>query len=419
MGLLPFVLTTGPHALYIAIISWPGWPGYVKGAEFSALDVFALAIYLSQPRARQSLPFLVSMSLYFTAVLVSAFMAQVPMAALFYAWQLARMFLVYAVVTRACSDERVVPSLLTGMAFGICAQVIMTTWQRFGLGILQTGGTVGEKNLLGLMTQFVGIPWFALLLAGQQGRMTIIAPLGSAITAVLTVSRAALGLNAAGMALVFIVSAIRKWTQRKAKIALLSTCALILFVPFAFSSFETRFNSEPSEGGYDERAAFQAAAQMMLSDHPLGIGANNYVVAANVGGYNARAHVALTSGSLSTNVHNAYLLVAAETGYFGLITFIFLLLRPLIVALHCGWTNRGDRRGDLLIGLGAALFTVYVHCFFEWIFLTSLPLYLFAMTTGLVAGLARQLGYWEHARTPRFEQTTPNSKQVAVVRRVK
>ena len=95
MGLLPFVLTTGPHALYIAIISWPGWPGYVKGAEFSVIDVLALAIYLSQPRVRQSLPFLLPMSLYFIAVVVSTLPAEVPMASMFYAWQLARIFLVY------------------------------------------------------------------------------------------------------------------------------------------------------------------------------------------------------------------------------------------------------------------------------------------------------------------------------------
>src|SRR5262249_1882990 len=116
MGLLPFVITVGPHPLYIAIISWPGWPGYVKGTELSALDLFALAIYLSQPRAKHPTPFLLSMGFYFIAVLFSAISAGVPMAALFYAWQLARMFLVYVVVTRACSDERVVPALLTGMA---------------------------------------------------------------------------------------------------------------------------------------------------------------------------------------------------------------------------------------------------------------------------------------------------------------
>ncbi len=394
MGCLPFVVPFGPHPLYVAIISWAEWPGYVKGAEFSVIDVFALAIYLSQPRARHPLPFQLSMGLYFSAALLSAMQAEVPMASLFYAWQLARIFLVYVVVARACSDERVAPAILTGMAYGIFLQVAFAGWQRFGQGVVQAGGTVGEKNLLGLMTQFVGAPWFALLLAGQRGRMPYLAPLSCAITSILTVSRAALGLNAISLVLVFMLSAAKRWTSKKARVALVSLLALIALLPFAIVSLQSRFDSEPGDSGYDERGAFENAAKMMLTDHPFGVGSNNYVVVANVEGYNQRAGVAAMSGSLSTNVHNAFLLVAAETGYFGLLMFVFLLVQPLIVAIRCGSRSRQDHRGDLLLGLGAALLTVYIHCLFEWIFLTFLPLYLFAMTSGIIVGLAQQLGYW-------------------------
>lgn len=399
MGVFPFVVSTGPHPLYIALISWAQWPGYVKGAELSAIDILALAIYLSQARARHPLPFQFSMALYFIAILFSALPAGVPIASLFYAWQLARMFLVYAVVTKACSDDRVAPALLTGMAIGIWLAAGMAAWQRIGQGVFQPGGTVGDKNLLGLMAHFVGLPWFALLLAGQRGQVPYLAPLGSVITAVLTVSRAALGLTAVGMVLVFMLSILRKWTRRKAIIALLSAVVLLALLPIALSSLESRFSSEPPPSDYDERAAFQRAAEMILFDHPMGVGANNYVVIANTGGYNERAKVAAITGSLSTNVHNAYLLAAAETGYFGVLTLVLLLLRPLTVAFHCGWRNRGDRRGDLLLGLGTTLLIVYIHSFFEWIFFSFQAQYLFAMTAGLIAGLAQQLGYWERAQT--------------------
>jgi O-antigen ligase len=394
MGLLPFVIFLGPHPLYIAVISWSGWPGYVKGAEVSLIDVLALAIYLSQPRTKHPTPFIYSMTLYFVAALLSAVPSQVPMASLFFVWQLARMFLVYVVVARACTDDRVVPAILTGMGVGVCLNAVIAGWQRVGLGMVQTTGIIGEKNLLGLMTEFVGPPWFALLLAGQRGRMPYLAPLASAVTSVLTVSRAALGLNVLAMLMIFLLSAVRKWTSKKAKIALLSVLAVLALVPIAISSFESRFGSA-SVGGYDERAAFEKAAIMMLADYPFGVGANNYVIIANVEGYNERAGVALQSGSLSTNVHNAFLLSAAETGYFGLLAFVLVLSRPLIVAFRCGWRNRSDRRGDLLLGLGVAFLTIYIHCYFEWILLHFIPLYLFAITSGMVAGLAQQLGYWK------------------------
>src|SRR6478736_2370209 len=111
MGCLPFLLTALPR-LEIALVSWPAWPGMAKGIEISALDVLTLAIYLSLPRARHPLPFKISMGLYLATVLLSAFQASVPFAVFFYAWQLARGFLVYVTVSRACADERVVPALL-------------------------------------------------------------------------------------------------------------------------------------------------------------------------------------------------------------------------------------------------------------------------------------------------------------------
>lgn len=397
-GILPFVISVGPHPLYIAMISWAGWPGYVQGAEVSAIDILALIFYFSLGRTQHPLPFRLSMAFYFIAVLFSALQTEVPMASLLYAWQLARMFLVYSVVTKACADDRVAPALLMGMGIGLWVAVVIAAWQRIH-GDVQAAGSVGDKNLFGLMSQFVGIPWFALLLSGQRGRMSYLAPLGSAFTAVLTVSRAAIGLTAIGMVLVFVLSALRKWTQQKAKIAIISAISFLVLLPMTLYSLESRFSAAPLSSDYDERAAFQNAAEMILSDHPMGIGANYYVVAANTGGYNMRAKVAAVSGSRSANVHNAYLLTAAETGYFGVITFVLLLLRPLAVAFRCGWRKRGDPRGDLLLGLGAALLTVYIHCLFEWVFLLFQTQYLFAMTVGLVAGLAQQLGYWGRTHT--------------------
>jgi O-antigen ligase len=136
---------------------------------------------------------------------------------------------------------------------------------------------------------------------------------------------------------------------------------------------------------------------MMLSDHPMGVGANNFVMAAATQGYYARA--GLSWIGWASTVHNVYWLVAAETGYVGLVAFVILLLRPLTVAFLCGWRNREDRRGDLLLGLGAGLLLVYLHSFYEWIFINFGVQYIFAVSAGLIAGLAQQLGYWRRTHT--------------------
>lgn len=396
MGFLPFGL--GEFHFYVAAISWAYWPGYVKGIEISVLDVLALAMYISLPQTRQPLPFRLSMVLYFLAVLLSAFQTPVPMATILYAWQVARMFLVFALVVKASDDERVPRAILTGMTIGLCFEACFAVWERFGLGMFQVGGTLGHQNFLGLMSHFVTFPWLALLLAGEKGWLPVAGPLAGLIVAALTVSRGTVGLMGAGYVGIFALSGLRRWTRRKALVLAAGVACFCVLAPVILSSFETRFSEQEATPGYDpsydERAAFENAAKNIILDHPFGVGANYYVVAANTGGYNARAHVSWTSGSESANVHNIYYLVTAETGYIGLVTFALMLLRPLIVAFRCGWRNRKDRRGDLLLGLGMSLLMVYIHSYFEWIFITFQAQYMFALDAGLVAGLATQLGYW-------------------------
>ena len=405
MGFLPLALSSDSLRLYMAAISWADWPGFVKGAEFSVLDAVALALYFSLPSARYALPFRISMALYFVSVLLSAFQAQVPMATLFYPWQLARMFLVYAAVARACSQPHGAPAVLVGMAAGLVLQAGIAAWERFVLGFVQSGGTV-HQNLLGVMSHFVVFPLFALLLAGRRDWLPAVGTLVGLAVEILTTSRATVGLALFAYAAVFALSALRRWTSRKALVLLFGVFAVVALSPLVVMSFDRRFAAEaPSD--YDERAAFQAAASMMISDHPLGVGANQYVVVANVDGYNRVAGVAAVPGSLSANVHNVYLLVAAETGYLGLITFVLLLLRPMMVAFLCSWRHPRDQRADLLLGLSVALFTVYLHNFFEWIFVTFQAQYMFALDLGLVAGLTRQLGYRRRSgylRRPYFRE---------------
>jgi hypothetical protein len=399
MGMLPFAQSAIPH-LNIALISWAAWPGFVKGAEFSALDLVALAVYLTLPRAPSPVPFRLAMLFYFFAVLLSSLRAEEPVAALFYPWQLARMFLIYAVVAKACVDERFVPSLLTGMAVALCFEAGVVLWERFALGELQPSGNFVHQNTLGLVSHFVVFPYLALLLGGYRRGPAAAISLSGALIAVLTASRATIGLAGFGYAVLFSLSILRRGTQWKAAIGLVGICGLAVLALLAASSLERRIAAAPISE-YDERAAFESAAASILADHPMGIGANNYAYVATVEGYSRQARVVSVDLSKSPHVHNSYWLTAAETGYIGLIAFIVLLARPLTVAFLCAWRSRDDYRGELLLGLGTALLVVYIHAAFEWIFLTVEVQYMFAMTVGMVAGLAQQLGYWRRANVRR------------------
>ena len=399
VGFLPFVIEF--FHFYMAVYSglWGG--GYVKGVEVSILDVIALALYFSTADARQPLPFRFVMAFYFLMVVLSAFQAWQPILSFFYVWQLARMFLLYATVTRGCSDPRVTRALMTGLAAGIIVEAGFAIWQRFGIGMIQTSGTEGHQNLLGFMSHFVILPLFALLLGGRRGALTIVALLAGIVVVVSTASRATIGLESFGFAIIFVLSTARKWTSWKGRILMMGVVAMALIVPAVTSTLLERFGKDPiyvDNGTYDDRAAYIKAAELMISDHPLGIGANHFAVIGNIEHFYERAGVQSYALALAGNVHNFYYLTAAETGYQGLIALLLLLVSPLIVAFRCGWRNLGDYRGDLLLGLGVALLTVYLHSLFEWSLATFSAEYMLAIALGLVAGNAQQLGYWSVRR---------------------
>jgi O-antigen ligase len=391
-GLLPFAFNQ-----QITIMDWAGWPGYAKGFQITALDLLALATFAVLPRALYSAPFRFVMGLYFLAVTFSVFNAQVPMAAAFYVWQLARVYFVYVVVARASRDDRVASAILTGMVLGLCYQAALTIWQRFGLGILQAGGSFGDQNLLGLASEFAIFPPFAMLLAGRRGWQVIAAPLAGLIIAVLTTSRGAIGFAAIGLALVFAMSVMRGWSPRKVSVLITGIVLAGLVAPIAIYSFEKRFEAAPITE-QDERIVFENAASLIVSDHPFGVGANNYVVAGNSQGYFQRAGVPWGGDQRISIVHNAYWLAAAETGYLGAFAFILLLLVPLGKAFQVSWQNRKDPRGDFLVGLGVSLLIVTAHNMYEWIFYIYSVQYMLAVTIGLVAGVSWQLGAQEMPR---------------------
>jgi hypothetical protein len=421
IGILPYDLV---HS-YMAIFGFPSWPGHIAGAEFSLLDGLALSIYLGTPSNRKPLPFRLSMALYFLATLVSVFQATVPAAAFFYVWQLPRMFLVYAAITRACADPRVPFAIIKGMAIGLIAEASIVLFQRFALGMLQASGSFSAQNFLGLISHFTVFPVFALLLARRQERLIQVAATAGIIVELFTTSRGTIALAMIGYTLIFAMSALRRWTSRKARIALVAVVTVMVAAPVALSSFQDRFAKE-RENLYDnagdiekdERFLFQKVASMILDDHPWGVGPNHYVIVANQPrpdgspSPNLQAGIPLSENNLLATVHNVYWLIADESGYVGLIAFVFLLLQPLTLAFRCGWRNRGDIRGDLLLGIGVSLLIVYLHSFAEWVFVVFQCQYMFALHCALVVGLSRQLNWGASLNKARLgrDQTKSRSK---------
>lgn len=407
IGFLPFVI--GAWNLDAAIISWPAWQGQTKGLILTLLDSLALAIVLSSRRSPWSFPFVgITVAYLLSAALSIAFAAN-PQASFFYVWQLGTVLLVMMAVTTVCLEENGPRIIIAGLVCGITLQAGFAISQKLS-GVVQASGTMGHQNLLGMVTHFVLYPSLAMLLATNKSRLPLIGVAAAMTVIAFGASRATIGLAGIGVVLLIGLAMLRKPSVRKTKAAIAGMLALAIAAPVAWASLEHRYSVMSVKGSAEERVAFERAAKMILDDYPMGVGANQYVIVANTQGYSERAGVIWNYGSRAAKVHNAYLLVAAETGYVGLLFFMIFMFVPIFAALRFAWKNRKDPRGELALGIGVTMIIVSLHCLYEWVLVTSLVQYMVAINLGMLGGLMLQRKAEKRAAILERKKANPDMK---------
>jgi O-antigen ligase len=400
VGMLPF--TMDAWNLDGALITWGGWPGYAKGIIFTLLDAVALAIIVTHRKPRGLPPLSRYVIAYILAALLSVAMADVPMASTFYVWQVIRMLILMTAVAKIASDERALTWVAMGLATGIGVQALYCIEQKLQ-GTFQAYGTLGHQNLLGLMAEFVLLPLLALMLGGVRNRVMMAGVIASLLVIGLGASRGAVAVSLGGAGLLILLSIMRRSTPRKWQVVGFAAFALALTSPIIIQGMHNRFGQLAQHGvaadGVDvERLAFERAAKAMWADHPMGVGANEYVVVANSKGYSGRAGVIWNGTSRAANVHNTYLLVAAETGWFGLVSFIALFAAAIYAGLRFAFQNKRDPRGDIVLGFTVALIATAVHNQYEWVWVTYQAQCTFAISLGVISGMMRARALEERER---------------------
>ena len=388
IGFMPF--TTGWLNLDAAIINYGGWPGHTKGLIITFLDSMVFAILFTSAAPLRKLPIFGMFLFYTFAVALSTFVSNQPMMSGFYAFQLVRVILVFIAVASIMRDPKAIHWLGYGLAAGAILQGVITIDQRLS-GVVQASGTMGHQNLLGFMLHFVTLPLMALLLAGKMHKLNMLGVFFALIAIALGASRGTVGFAVIGIALLLGFSMMRQMTSHKGKILGLCVLAFAMVTPVVVSTFERRFSNTSEAGSDSERLAFERAAKYMWSDHPMGVGANQYVIVSNTEGYAQRAGVIWNFTSRSAHVHQLYLLAAAETGWLGMLSLIGLFGWTVVRGFAFAFSNRRDPRGDVVLGASIAVLVAAFHSLYEWIFVTAPVQYVFAISLGIIAGTIRQV----------------------------
>lgn len=382
VGFLPFFSRADMGILY-----W-NRPGDTNGIEVALLDWLALSLLFAARRRAGATPYRIVMGAYLAVALGAVTYSEWSLGAFGYVWKLGRMYLLYAAVCRASQDDAVPAAILRGVMYGLVYEALWTVWQHFGQGILRAPGTFAHENTLGMLVNLTVMVPIALIFAGRATRLGWLAVIAALPSCLFTVSRGTILFFAVGTVAVYVVSVLKKYDARKAKLGLVGIALAAAFIPLAITSLASRSTAERSESML-VRGQFERAASLMLEDHPLGVGPNHFGIMLLSGGYGDRAGLDWTQRM--SIVHNVYWLTAAEMGYAGVLALVALFLAPLLSSIRWIYRARQDPRADVLLGLAVGLALFYVHSFFEWTWRITEVSYVYWMVVGMTGGLARQL----------------------------
>jgi O-antigen ligase len=270
------------------------------------------------------------------------------------------------------------------MGAGIAYSLFLALAQRYGYGAVRAIAAFSHPNSLAMAANLVLPVALALVLASKRVTLASIAVACAPVCVVLTLSRGALVISVVAIGLVFAGSLWRKVTSRKLVVA-----ATVLAMGFAvaFKSYDTlveRFTSAPPQSEH-ARLLFNMAAKAMLSEHPFGVGINQYSHVLGNHGYADR--LGIPPIDREGLAHHVYWLTAAETGYFGLASYLLMLAAPLWVALR--QVRARGTRGDLALGISVSLALMYAHGTAEWIARQTGMAYLFWALAAICVGMER------------------------------
>lgn len=291
-----------------------------------------------------------------------------------------KVFLIYFYIANNIRTKRDIKYVLIFLLLGVFCQSLIAVYQKFtdtslGLGLFgetelikqhlgyglvsRVGGTIGISNALATYLILL-LPLSLTLLFIQLPKiykaLSLIVLISGTIALIFTLSRGAWVSFVISIFLVYIAILSKKQMRIKsfAKICL-SIIILLALITSLSGPIVSRFTSYDYESAYSRIPMMRDAWEVIKANPILGIGLNNY--SAVILKYDV---IGIHRSWQPTVVHNIYLLIAAETGIFGLIAFLWF------ISVMCWkmWQFIKTRDGldfGIALGIFAGLFSFLIY----------------------------------------------------------
>lgn len=376
--------------------SMEDYRGPDRGFEITITDLVVLSLALTlivrSARRIKWLPYNTFwMIAFFGLAVLSASKSPEPILSAFTLFKMFKSYLLFWCVVNCIRTGVPLKTVWRGLLAIAVVLVFETLRQKYLMGIYRVHGTFDHSNALAMYVNQITGFLLALGLADRTLSMrlsavTVTAALGLFFTVVMTFSRAAMVLGGFCIVGLLAYANLRVRNTRVALATLVVMGGVVVGGGMSAGSIINRFLDAP-EASADARDEFNLAANLMLRDHPIGVGINQYpYVLTNTKTY--RDHIKTMAAEKQAGVcHHIYWLTAAETGWAGLAVFLIILLRFAWRALWYAWRSPG-RDGLLQAALFLGMMATHTSGLLEWVFRITPFFNIFLICCGLSVGLA-------------------------------
>jgi hypothetical protein len=303
---------------------------------------------------------------------------------------------------------------------GYVAMGLIMTWlaikQKYLNGMYRITGPFDAPNSIPLYVN-VNLPLLLTWaiadkkLSPRKVFLTVFCVLGMLFCVIATASRAGMFLGALGLIFVMVVTTIRTPSRRSLTASAIFSLILIAGGIKTAGSIAKRVKDAPA-ASEQARVEFNEAAHAMLRDHPMGIGLNNFSWELTYHTEYRRYLVVMANEKEAGVCHHIYNLTAAELGWPGLFLYIVIMVSFVWMAFRASLLSK-DLESQLLLGLMLGALALHLQGFLEWGFRITPVLQNFAISTGLVVGLANR--EWAKYRTLKKNNRRPITTPVASI----
>jgi hypothetical protein len=369
----------------VNIASHETYRGVDRGFEFTSVDLLVWMMWVALPPPHQGSPFRKVQILFLVPCVLSIIHSEMPLYVSFSLWKLVRMLLFVAAVWRIVSEPARLMKLVDGLCVGLIFQAFWCAKLRYVDHHHQISGVFSHQNSLGMAVNLV-LPIVLARFMYTGSRLAGAALAAGALCIVFTLSRGSMTMMIIGLASVYFVSMLRGITTRKLLITVGGVAGGVVLMAKSLDTIVRRFENAP-ETSAGAREKFKLVADMMVTEHPWGIGMNMYSWEIQHT-YGPRLGLEATEAGVA---HHVYWLTTAECGWFGIVAYVFLLAVVYLCALRAFVAGRRDYRGQLAVGCLSGLTVMYMQGTLEWVARQTVQSYLFWIVAVVAYALLEDL----------------------------